>query len=93
MRHFVWSKGATVGQIHGIGPFKTNLADAWRFLPDEKAAPHFKFKLNDRVRSERGEGVVVFGAYSEKNKIKQYYVLKKEGEAFAEFEEKLEKMR
>jgi hypothetical protein len=37
--------------------------------------------------------VVVFGVYSEKNKIKQYYVLKKEGEAFAEFEEKLEKMR
>ena len=36
---------------------------------------------------------MVFGAYSEKNKIKQYYVLKKEGEAFAEFEEKLEKMR
>jgi hypothetical protein len=47
--------------------------------------------MNDRVRSKRGEGVVVFGAFSEKNKLTQYIVEKKDGDAFAEWEEELEK--
>jgi quercetin dioxygenase-like cupin family protein len=27
MRHFGWAKGATIIQIHGVGPFKTNWVD------------------------------------------------------------------
>jgi hypothetical protein len=93
MRHFAWSKGATVVQIHGIGPFKMNLADPWMLLSNDKAAAHFKFKMNDRVTSTKGEGIIVFGAYSEKNKITQYMIAKNDGDAFAEFEENLEKKR
>ena len=93
MRHYGWAKNVVIVQIHGIGPFKVNVADPWMSLSDANAASHFKFKLNDRVRSERGEGLVVFGYYSEKNKIKQYLVAKNEVEGFAEFEEKLEKVR
>jgi hypothetical protein len=91
MHHFAWSKTPTVLQIHGIGPFKMNLADPWLLLSDKAGASHFKFKMNDRVRSKRGEGVVVFGAFSEKNKLTQYIVEKKDGDAFAEWEEELEK--
>jgi hypothetical protein len=92
MRHFGWAKTVVVTQIHGLGPFKINPVDPWMLLSDVKAASHFKFKLNDRVRSKRGEGLVVSGNYSEKNRIKQYFVLRKDSEPFAELEEELEKV-
>ena len=71
-RHFGWVEEASITQVHGIGPFKIIPADPWMFLSDPQAAPPFKFKVNDRVRSKRGEGVVKFGAFSEKNKVTQY---------------------
>jgi ketosteroid isomerase-like protein len=92
MRHYAWSEDATIVQIHGIGPFKQINVDSWMLLSDPQAASHFKFKLNDHVRSQRGEGVVVFGVFSEKNKITQYFVEKKNGDAFAEWETELEKL-
>jgi hypothetical protein len=93
MRHFGLSRGETVVQIHGVGPFKINLADPWMVLPDPKAAAKFKFKETDRVKSKRGDGVIRFGVYSEKNKITQYAVEKNDGEIFFEFEGELEKVK
>lgn len=93
MRHFGLSKGETVVQIHGVGPFKTILADPWMFLTDPQATGHFKFKENERVKSKRGEGVIKWGASSEKNRITQYAVEKKDGDVFFEFEGELEKAK
>jgi hypothetical protein len=92
MQHFGWSKTPLVVQIHGIGPFKIIPVDPWVFLSDPKSAPSFKFRLKDRVRSQRGEGVVVYGLSSDKNRITQYYVLRDDGTAFAEFEAELTKI-
>src|SRR5437899_3514978 len=39
---------------------------------DPQSASYFKFTLNDRVRSERGEGVICYGQHSGKNKITQH---------------------
>ncbi len=93
MRHFGLSKGETVVQIHGIGPFKINLADPWLYLTDAKAAGYFKFKESETVKSQRGEGVIRWGVYSEKNKITQYLLEKKDGEIFFEFEAELERVK
>ena len=92
MRHFGWAKTPVVVQIHGIGPFKINLADRWMFLADPNAAGAFKYRLKDRVRSNRGEGVVVSGASSDKNRITQYWVQRDDGSVFAEFEAELTKI-
>ena len=93
MRHFGLSKGETVVQIHGVGPFKINMADPWMILTDPKAAVHFKLKENERVKSKRGDGVIRWGVYSEKNKITQYAVEKKDGGVFFEFEGELERVK
>jgi hypothetical protein len=93
MPHFGWAKTALAVQIHGIGPFKINLVDPWMLLTDPNAASRFKYRLNDRVRSSRGEGVVRFGFSSDKNRVTQYYVERADGSQFAEFEEELAKVR
>ena len=92
MRHFGLSKGETVVQIHGIGPFKLVMADPWLYLPDPKAAGKFRFKEGERVSSKRGSGVIRFGVHSEKNKITQYAIEKGDGEIFYEFEPELARM-
>jgi hypothetical protein len=103
MRHFGWAKTEVIVQIHGIGPFKIIPVDPWIFLvdpnapgpfkADPNAASRFKYRLKDRVASRRGEGVVLFGASSDKNRITQYVVNRDDGSAFAEFEEELTKVR
>lgn len=93
MRHFGLSKGETVVQIHGVGPFRIVLADPWLYLTDPKARERFKFKEGERVKSKRGEGVVRYGVHSEKNKITQYAVAKDDGDAFFEFEGELERVK
>jgi hypothetical protein len=91
MRHYGWSKGETVVQIHGTGPFKIIPVGRWVHLSDPKEASHFKLKLKDRVRSSRGEGVVIEGMYYEHINITQYAVLKGSGERFFEYEAGLQK--
>ena len=61
-------------------------------LKDANAAHRFKYKLSDRVRSKRGDGVVVFGASSQQNRITQYVVKRDDGTVFAELEEELTKL-
>jgi hypothetical protein len=101
MPHFAWSKTDTIVQIHGIGPFQQINTDAqqslsgWTIDPqkglvrDPRSASYFKFKLNDRVKSDRGEGVIAYGQHSEKNRITQYAVQKDDGTRFFETEEQL----
>ena len=91
MRHFAWSKGDTVIQVHGIGPFKINIIDPWLFLSRPSDAARFRFKDGQKVRSSsRGVGHVREGVLSERNKVKQYVVERADGSAFWEFEEDLE---
>ena len=92
MHHFGWAKTPVVVQVHGIGPFKQINVDPWVFLSDSTSVPTFKFRLRDRVRSQRGEGVVVFGHSSDKNRITQYFVQRDDGSVFAEFEAELTKI-
>jgi hypothetical protein len=101
MPHFAWSKTDTIILVHGIGPFQQTNTDAqqsltgWIIDPqkglyrDPHPAFHFKFKLNDRVRSDRGEGVIAFGGHSEKDKVTQYTVQTDDGRRFSEDEELL----
>jgi hypothetical protein len=103
MRHFGWAKTEVITQIHGIGPFKINPVDPWIFLTDPNApgpfktdpnaASRFKYKLKDRVASRRGEGGVLFGFSSDKNRVTQYIVRRDDGTVFAEFEEELTTVR
>jgi quercetin dioxygenase-like cupin family protein len=101
MAHFAWSKTDTIILIHGIGPFEQTNTDAqqslsgWTLDPqkglfrDPQSASYFKFKLNDRVRSEHGDGVIAYGQHSERNKVTQYTVQKEDGSRFFETEDHL----
>ena len=60
-----------------------------RILPDQHVASSFKFRLNERVRSRRGEGLIVDALHSAKNGIIQYNVQKDDGERFFESEDEL----
>ncbi len=90
MSHFALSKGETVIQVHGIGPFKINFTDPWLRLSRPADSARFKFKGGARVRSSRGEGFVREGFSSEKNAVTQYIIEKDDGRAFWEFEAELE---
>jgi Cupin len=100
MRHFGWSRTECVVQVHGIGPFQIipaspeehlsgwkNTSDGW--VRDPQATSFFKFRFNDRVRSKRGEGVIVAGMHSDKSQFMQYRIQKENGEPFVELEEDL----
>ncbi len=100
MPHFGWSRTDCVVQVHGIGPFQIipaspeehlsgwkNTPDGW--VRDPRATSFFKFRFNDRVRSKRGEGVIVWGMHSEKSQFTQYRIQKENGEPFVELEEDL----
>jgi len=101
MRHFGWSKTEAIIQVHGIGPFQIIPADTeehlsgWRNTPqngwlrDPMTASFFKFKITERVKSKRGEGMIVGGMHSEKSQITQYFVQMDNGDAFCESEKDL----
>jgi quercetin dioxygenase-like cupin family protein len=93
MRHFGWSKTDVIVQIHGIGPFKIIPVGRWVYLSDLKAASYFKLKVNDRVRSSRGEGVVIEGVYCENDNIIQYLIQKGNGEKFFDHEAAFQKAK
>jgi len=101
MAHFAWSKTETIILIHGIGPFQQINTDAqqslsgWTIDPqkglqrDPQSASYFKYKLDDWVRSDRGEGVIAYGQHSEKNKVTQYTIQRDDGTRFFETEDNL----
>src|SRR5215831_2621252 len=101
MHHFAWSKTETIIQVHGIGPFKIIPVDTWEFLgggkltsnhhtvEDSQNASLFRFKVGTRVKSQRGEGVVVEGVHSKENNRTQYDIQTENGQRFYESEEDL----
>jgi hypothetical protein len=98
MRHFGWAKTEVVIQVHGVGPFEVIPDDAWEMLsgwtqtPDNRfirtlnPSHAFKFQLGERVRSTRGEGVIVSGVHSAKSRFTQYDVNTDDGNRFFEVE-------
>jgi Cupin len=100
MPHFGWANTECIIQVHGIGPFQIIPASVeehlsgWQNTPkgwvrDPNAGSFFKFKLGDRVRSDRGEGMIVLGMHSEQSRFTQYRVQGSNGAAYFELEEKL----
>ncbi len=101
MRHFAWSKTDTIIQVHGIGPFQIIPVDTWDFLGGGKVTPDnpmvqdsrnaslFKFQVSERVRSKRGDGLIVSGLHSKQNNITQYDVQTDDGQRFYETEGEL----
>ena len=89
MNHFAWSQGATVIQVHGIGPFRINFVDDLKLLRNPGDASFFKFKAGDRVRGAKGTGVVRMGAHSQREKLTQYLVTTP-NQGYATLEEDLE---
>jgi hypothetical protein len=101
MHHFGWSKTETIIQVHGIGPFQVIPVDEWDFLgggrlpsgdpivQDFQTAPHFRYKISDRVKSKVGEGLIVSGLHSTENNITQYDIQTDDGRRFYALEEGL----
>ena len=89
MNHFAWSQGATVIQVHGIGPFRINFVDDLKLLRNPGDASFFKFKAGDRVRGAKGTGVVRFGAHSPREKTTQYQIETAPNDGYAALEEDL----
>jgi hypothetical protein len=90
MNHFAWSQGATVIQVHGIGPFRINFVDDLKLLRNPGDASFFKFKAGDRVRGAKGTGVVRMGAHSQREKLTQYLVETTPNQGYATLEEDLQ---
>jgi hypothetical protein len=84
MLHFAWSRGETVIQVHGIGPFKIlpPAGDNWISLSDSGAASVFKYKQSDRVRAANGEGVILDGFSARKGGLIQYRIQRGDGTIF-----------
>ena len=61
MAHFGWSRGETIIQVHGIGPFKQLFVDPVTRITQTGAERYFKYKVGDRVVSPKGSGVVANG--------------------------------
>jgi hypothetical protein len=90
MNHFAWSKGATIIQVHGIGPFRINFVDDLKLLRNPGAASFFKFKAGDRVRGPKGTGIIRMGAHSPRERVTQYLIETKPNEGYAALEEELQ---
>jgi hypothetical protein len=61
MAHFAWSRGETIIQVHGIGPFKQFFVDQITRITETGAERYFKYKVGDRVVSAKGPGAVTNG--------------------------------
>ena len=88
--HFAWSKGMTVIQVHGIGPFRTDFVDSVfvlssagavalfrnsrRPLSPSELAAHFRYRLGDTLAVGQVWGVVRGAAASAANGVAQYLI-------------------
>ena len=84
MLHFVQSQGETIVQVHGIGPFQIlAAADDQRFnIADPKAAHLFRHKVDERVRTAKGEGIIIGGNGARKSNLVQYRIRRADGAVF-----------
>ena len=53
MAHFGWSRGETIIQVHGIGPFRQLFVDQITRITETGADRYFKYKVGDRVVSPK----------------------------------------
>ena len=93
MAHFAWSRGETIIQVHGIGPFRVDFVDPQIFLSEPNSQPHFKYKLGQRVLAEKGPGVIALGHACVKQGLVQYEIRKDDGGLFAALEQDLTPIR
>jgi len=93
MAHFAWSRGETIIQVHGIGPFRTDFVEPVVFLSDPANQPHFKYKSGQRVLSQKGPGVIAAGGACVKQQLVQYQIRRDEGALFVALEEDLTPIR
>jgi hypothetical protein len=87
------SRGETIIQVHGIGPFRVDFVDRPVFLTDPDGSSYFKYKLGQRVFSEKGPGVITFGHTNVKRTIVQYEIKKDDGGLFCALEESMKPER
>ncbi len=93
MAHFAWSRGETIIQVHGMGPFRTDFVDPVILLSEPNNQPHFKYKPGQRVLSQKGSGVIVGGGACVKQRLVQYQIRRDEGGLFVALEEDLTPIR
>ena len=88
--HFAWSKGMTVIQVHGIGPFRVDFVDsvfaqtvsgatvhvrdARRPLTPPEVASHFRYRVGDTVAVGQAWGIVREAFASVANRVAQYII-------------------
>jgi quercetin dioxygenase-like cupin family protein len=58
---FGYCPDGAIVQVHGIGPFDIHWRDGAKTLNDADAGATFKLRRGDRVKAERGEGVIKEG--------------------------------
>jgi len=93
MAHFAWSRGETIIQVHGIGPFRTDFLEPVILLSEPNNQPHFKYKAGQRVLSQKGLGVIAGGGACVKQRLVQYQIRRDEGGLFVALEEDLTPVR
>jgi hypothetical protein len=96
MPHFAWSRGETIIQVHGTGPFRVDFLEPPIFLSDPQEPTkyrvdpsQFKYKLGQRVLSEKGPGIISFGHTTAKHTLVQYEIKRDDGGLFCALEENL----
>jgi quercetin dioxygenase-like cupin family protein len=88
--HFAWSKGMTVIQVHGIGPFRVDFVDSvfvqtgsgaivrvrdsQRPLSPPEVASHFRYRVGDTVAVGQTWGIVREAVASVANRVAQYTI-------------------
>ena len=88
--HFAWSKGMTVIQVHGIGPFRVDfidsafvqtgseaivrVRDSRRPLSPSEIASHFRYRVGDTVAVGQTWGIVREAVASVANRVVQYII-------------------
>ena len=88
--HFAWSKGMTVIQVHGIGPFRVDFVDSVfvqtgsgaivrvrdsrRPLSPPEVAAHFRYRVGDTVAVGQTWGIVREAVASVANRVAQYII-------------------
>jgi quercetin dioxygenase-like cupin family protein len=85
---FGYAPDSAIVQVHGIGPFRIFWRDAAASLRDVPTSSAFQFRLGDRVRAPRGDGVIKDGYAS--GPVVQYDIERADGSRFFAHERDLQ---
>ena len=89
LAHFAWSRGDTIIQVHGTGPFRMDFLEEPIFMSDPNGQSRFKYKLGERVPSQKGPGIITFGHTTAKRTLVQYEIRRDDGPMFCDLEKNL----